>query len=116
MCPRKSTCRWRCKVHTTFKYIEKGLSVAANGAWAVFSRVNKFRPARSFTPGWSDRPLLKSWEKTKPVLGWPRQTDSLCPKCVAEARREILSGTGDLAVLLNEKVGEIKATILERDG
>jgi uncharacterized radical SAM superfamily Fe-S cluster-containing enzyme len=59
--------------------------------------------------------LLKSWQKTKPPLGWPRQTDSLCPVCVREARQEILDGKKDMSVLLNEKVGEIKATILERD-
>jgi len=102
-------------MHSHVKYFEKGLSVAANGAWAVFSRVNKFRPSASFTPRWSDKPLMKSWEKTKPTLGWPRQTDSLCPVCVREARQEILDGKMDLSVLLNEKVGEIKATILERD-
>jgi uncharacterized radical SAM superfamily Fe-S cluster-containing enzyme len=103
-------------MHKPIKYFEKGLSVAANGAWAVFSRVNKFRPNASFTPRWSEKPLLKSWEKTKPPLGWPRQTDSLCPICVREARREILDGKKDVSVLLNERVGEIKATILERDG
>jgi len=47
---------------------------------------NKYQPNPSFTPKWSDKPLLKSWEKTKPTLGWPRQTDSLCPDCVKEAR------------------------------
>ncbi len=33
-----------------------------------------------------------------------------------EARQEILDGKKDVSILLNEKVGEIKATILERDG
>jgi 7,8-dihydro-6-hydroxymethylpterin dimethyltransferase len=102
-------------MHPPIKYFEKGLSVTANGAWSVFNRLNRFRPNRSFIPRWSDKPLLKSWEKTKPPLGWPRQTDSLCPVCVREARQEILDGKKDLSVLLNEKVGEIKATILERD-
>src|SRR5213076_1919628 len=64
----------------------------------------------------SDKPLLKSYEKTKPPLGWPRETDSLCPTCTREARQAILDGKKDVSVLLNEKVGEIKATILERDG
>src|SRR5438270_9517943 len=98
------------------KYFEKGLTVAADGAWALFSRINQARPARSFTPRWSDKPLLKSWQKTKPPLGWPRQTDSLCPYCVREVRQEILDGKKDISVLLNEKVGEIKAQIIERDG
>jgi uncharacterized radical SAM superfamily Fe-S cluster-containing enzyme len=96
--------------------VEKGLSVAANGAWQVFSRLNAISPNPSFTPKWSDKPLLKSHQKTKPPLGWPRETDSLCPTCVREARQAILDGTRPLETLLNEKVGEIKATITEKDG
>src|SRR5262250_2190091 len=103
-------------MHAPIKYFEKGLSIAANGAWQVFTTANKIKQNPSFTPRWSDRPLLKSYQKTKPPLGWPRQTDSLCPNCVREARQEILDGKKDVSVLLNEKVGEIKATILERDG
>jgi uncharacterized radical SAM superfamily Fe-S cluster-containing enzyme len=103
-------------MHAPIKYFEKGLSLAANGAWVVFSNLNKIKQNPSFIPKWSDKPLLKSWEKTKPPLGWPRETDSLCPVCTREARQEILDGKKDVSVLLNEKVGEIKATILERDG
>ncbi len=103
-------------MHAPIKYFEKGLSIAANGAWVVFNGLNKIKQNPSFTPKWSDKPLLKSYEKTKPPLGWPRETDSLCPVCTREARQEILDGKKDVSVLLNEKVGEIKATILERDG
>jgi 7,8-dihydro-6-hydroxymethylpterin dimethyltransferase len=103
-------------MHAPIKYFEKGLSYAASGAWVVFSNLNKINPRPSFTPKWSDKPLLKSYEKTKPPLGWPRETDSLCPVCTREARQDILDGKKDVSVLLNEKVGEIKATILERDG
>ena len=103
-------------MHAPIKYFEKGLSIAANGAWVVFSNLNRIKQNPSFTPKWSDKPLLKSYEKTKPPLGWPRETDSLCPTCTREARQEILDGKKDVSVLLNEKVGEIKATILERDG
>src|SRR5919112_4587137 len=103
-------------MHAPMKYVEKGLSIAANGIWQVFSVANKINQNPSFTPRWSDKPLLKSWQKTKPPLGWPRETDSLCPTCVREARQEILDGKKDVSVLLNEKVGEIKATIIERDG
>ena len=70
---------------------------------------------RRSRPKWSDKPLLKSYQKTKPPLGWPRETDSLCPTCVREARQAILDGTKPLESLLNEKVGEIKATI-RREG
>src|SRR5919198_1150941 len=103
-------------MHAPMKYVEKGLSLAANGVWHVFAAANRVNPNPSFTPGWSEKPLLKSYQKTKPPLGWPRQTDSLCPTCVREARQEILDGKKDVSVLLNEKVGEIKATIREKDG
>ena len=103
-------------MHRPVKYAEKALSYVATGAWAVFERLNRISPNPSFTPNWSDEPLQKSWEKTKPTLGWPRTTDSLCPKCVPEARKKILSGEVDISVLKKEKVGEIKAQIIERDG
>src|SRR5487761_2749573 len=77
---------------------------------------NKYNPNPNFTPKWSDKPLLKSWEKCKPTLGWPRQTDSLCPGCVKDARDAIFAGTKDWRALMHEKVGEIKAQIIERDG
>ena len=103
-------------MHAPIKYAEKGLSIAANGIWSVFSQFNKINQGPSITPKWTDKPLLKSYQKTKPPLGWPRQTDSLCPTCVREARQAILDGTRPLETLLNEKVGEIKAVIDEKDG
>src|SRR5947199_7642709 len=98
------------------KYDEKSIVTAAKGAWVVFDRMNRVNPNPSPTPKWSDKPLLKSYEKSKPPLGWPRTTDSLCPKCVPEIRHQILDGHLPYEVLMNEKVGEIKATIIERDG
>ena len=98
------------------KYVEKAVSLAANGAWQVFDRLNSIKPNPSFTPKWSDKPLLKSYEKQKPPLGWPRTTDSLCPKCVPEIRQQIVDGKLPHEILLNEKAGEIKAQIIERDG
>ena len=103
-------------MHKPVKYAEKVLTYVARAAWAVFERVNRIHPNRSFTPKWADKPLLKSHEKSKPPLGWPRETDSLCPKCVPAIRREILDGRKDYRDLLHEKVGEIKAQIIERDG
>ncbi|MGH9565101.1 MAG: radical SAM protein, partial [Candidatus Angelobacter sp.] len=103
-------------MHKPVKYAEKVLTYAARGAWAVFEKANSINPRPAFTPKWSDKPMLKSWEKTKPPLGWPRSTDSLCPKCVPEIRQQIVDGKLPHEVLLNEKVGEIKATIIERDG
>ena len=98
------------------KYAEKAVVYAAKGAWFIYDRLNRISPNPSFTPKWSDKPLLKSYEKEKPPLGWPRTTDSLCPKCVPEIRKQILDGKLPYEVLLNEKVGEVKAQIIERDG
>jgi uncharacterized radical SAM superfamily Fe-S cluster-containing enzyme len=103
-------------MHKPIKYVEKAVTYAAKGAWTVFDTLNQFNQNPSFTPKWSDKPLLKSWQKTKPPLGWPRTTDSLCPGCVREARQAILDGEVDYTILVNEKVGEIKAQIIERDG
>jgi uncharacterized radical SAM superfamily Fe-S cluster-containing enzyme len=98
------------------KHVEKGLTLVAGAIHDAIQSVNKYKPNPSFTPKWSDKPLLKSWQKSKPTLGWPRTTDSLCPNCVIEARESILSGKQDVSVLINEKVGEIKAQIIERNG
>jgi uncharacterized radical SAM superfamily Fe-S cluster-containing enzyme len=103
-------------MHKPIKYVEKGLTYAAKGAWVAFDALNSIKPGNTFIPKWSDIPLQKSWQKVKPPLGWPRETDSLCPVCVREARQEILDGKRDYKILLNEKVGEIKAQIIERDG
>ena len=100
----------------TIKYVEKAATVAANAAWHVFDTLNQISQNPGFTPKWSDKPLLKSYEKMKPKLGWPRTTDSLCPKCIPEIRQQILDGKQDVSVLVNERPGEIKATIIERDG
>jgi uncharacterized radical SAM superfamily Fe-S cluster-containing enzyme len=103
-------------MHKPIKYFEKAATYAAAGAWTVFERLNRIHPNPGFVPKWSDKPLLKSYEKSKPPLGWPRTTDSLCPRCVPEIRQEIIDGKLPHEVLLNEKVGEIKAQIIERDG
>ena len=89
---------------------------AANVVWSGFQVVNRRIPSKSFQPKWAPAPLLKSTERTKPVLGFPRQTDSLCPKCVKEARAKILSGEMALEELKSGGPGEIKADIVERDG
>ncbi|MBO0860630.1 MAG: radical SAM protein [Chloracidobacterium sp.] len=102
-------------MHRPIKYVEKGLSVVAGGAFDAIQFFNKFNPNESIIPKWSDKPLLKSWQKTKPTLGWPRVTDSLCPKCVKEARKRIIEDGEDPWKVIQEKPGEIKATIIERE-
>src|SRR2546428_626520 len=103
-------------MHKPVKYVEKAVTIGPRGVGAVFDRMKRIKPNPPPKPKWSDKPLLKSYEKTKPPLGWPRSTDSLCPKCVPEIRQQILDGKLPYEVLLNEKVGEIKATIVEKDG
>ena len=103
-------------MHKPIKYAEKAMTYAAGAAWSVFDKLNQIRQNPGFVPKWSDKPLLKSWEKTKPPLGWPRETDSLCPRCVPEIRQQILDGKTPLEVLYTDKPGEIKAQIVERGG
>src|SRR5262249_15526378 len=64
---------------------------------------------------WAPAPLLKRRERSFPPLGWPRETDSLCPACVKDVRTEILAGERDIRALIDGKPGEIKARI-ELDG
>jgi 7,8-dihydro-6-hydroxymethylpterin dimethyltransferase len=103
-------------MHKPIKYIERGLSAVAATAFNTIQFFNQYKPNPSFTPKWSEKPLLKSWQKTKPTLGWPRTTDSLCPACVKEARKRIIEDGEDPWKVIQEKPGEIKATIIERDG
>ncbi|HXX71408.1 MAG TPA: radical SAM protein [Candidatus Acidoferrum sp.] len=99
-----------------WKSLDWALCKTAGVTFDTVQFFNKRNPNPSFTPKWSDKPLLKSWEKSKPTLGWPRTTDSLCPDCVKEAREAILNGKKDWMDLVQERVGEIKAQIIERDG
>jgi uncharacterized radical SAM superfamily Fe-S cluster-containing enzyme len=103
-------------MHKPVKYFEKAVAWGANAAWQVFDRLNQIKQNPSFTPKWSDKPLLKSYQKSKPPLGWPRETDSLCPRCIPEIRKKILNGEVDYRILMEQPVGEIKAQIIERDG
>ncbi|HYZ86817.1 MAG TPA: radical SAM protein, partial [Bryobacteraceae bacterium] len=103
-------------MYKPIKYAEKALTYVAGAAWMVYDKINAINQNESFTPNWSDKPLLKSYQKTKPPLGWPRTTDSLCPRCVPEIRQQIIDGKLPHEILLNEKVGEVKAQVIERDG
>ncbi|MGH9443712.1 MAG: radical SAM protein [Thermoanaerobaculia bacterium] len=89
---------------------------AAERMWTVGRAIDRRYPEGSFQPKWAPAPLIKSRERSKPVLGFPRETDSLCPGCVKEVREQILSGEADWSVLVNSKAGEIKARIVEKNG
>jgi hypothetical protein len=99
-----------------WKPIEWGLVAGAKVTWPAFQAINRRVKTKAFHPKWSPAPLPKSHERTKPQLGFPRTTDSLCPVCVRETRARILSGQQPIQTLLHDTNGEIKADILERDG
>ena len=96
--------------------VEHALAGAARIAWPLFQAVNRRIPSKTFQPAWAPGPLLKSTERSKPALGWPRTTDSLCPTCVKETRQRILSGAQSVEELVAGHHGEIPAHIVERDG
>jgi uncharacterized radical SAM superfamily Fe-S cluster-containing enzyme len=96
--------------------VELALTYGARIAWPAFQAVNRKFDSKPFQPKWAPAPLLKSAERTRPQLGWPRRTDSLCPACVRETRTRILSGDQSLESLVNDRVAEIPAHIVERDG
>ena len=98
------------------QWIGKGLSGLASITWDVFQKINQAIPSDSFQPAWAPQPLLKTHERTFPQLGFPRETDSLCPECIKEVRAKVLEGEYDLTVLTEGKPGEIKANIVNRDG
>ena len=68
--------------------LERAATAAANAAWPVVQYVNSKFDSKAIQPKWAPAPLLKSKERTFPVLGWPRTTDSLCPTCVKETDRK----------------------------
>ncbi len=94
---------------------ERAICTSARIAWPVFQFFNKFKQGKPFQPKWAPAPLMKSSERTFPQLGWPRKTDSLCPRCVQEVRNEIISGEKDYTHLIEANPGEISAEIVERD-
>jgi uncharacterized radical SAM superfamily Fe-S cluster-containing enzyme len=92
---------------------EKTLSMIANLLWQGTQIANKNIPYRVFKPKWATTPLPKSYERSSPPLGFPRETDSLCPKCVIETREKVLAGEMDLHKMVQEHPGEIKQRFKE---
>ncbi len=92
-------------------------SKLADVGWKAFQAVNKSLPeGKSIQPNWAAEPLLKSYERTAPPLGFPRETDSLCPKCVKQVREGVINKDIPLEILMNSHPGEIKAQIVEENG
>jgi tetraether lipid synthase len=93
-----------------------GLKILANVIWHAFQLVNRRIPYGVLQPRWAPAPLLKSRQRTFPQLGFPRETDSLCPQCVKEVRDGIVKGEADWKVLIDGRPGEVRARIVDRDG
>jgi uncharacterized radical SAM superfamily Fe-S cluster-containing enzyme len=94
----------------------KAASSAANWVWPWLVRYADKREGVPVQPAWAPAPLIRKQQRTFPTLGWPRQTDSLCPECTKEARAKVLSGAQDLDAFIASNPGEIRAHIIERDG
>ncbi len=95
---------------------ERVAAKTATALWPLVQRFNQRFEQASPHPKWAPAPLMKRREKTFPQLGWPRQTDSLCPRCVKEVRTDVLDGIKDVSILVEGKPGEIRALITEKDG
>ncbi len=93
-----------------------GVQRTADALWKVTRALDAFFPERRLQPKWAPAPLLKQRERSFPPLGFPRETDSLCPRCVTEVREQILSGKADWKLLVDGNPGEIRARIVEEDG
>ena len=95
----------------------KVVSALSDVAWKAFQSVNRLLPeGEAIRPKWAPGPLLKSYERSAPPLGFPRETDSLCPRCVKEVRTAVISGETTLETLMHQHPGELKAQILEENG
>src|SRR5580700_7442475 len=102
--------------HSVSRRAQRSLSRAARAMWPLVQKANIAFERPAPQPAWAPAPLLKRKERTFPQLGWPRETDSLCPRCVKEVRSQILSGERDLSFLVQGKPGEIRASIVEDGG
>ena len=93
------------------------LSGVADLTWKTFQAINRSLPEGKLpTPRWAPGKMLKSHERSAPTLGFPRVTDSLCPRCVPEVRDAIINGDVEISSLMEAHPGEIKAQILEEGG
>jgi uncharacterized radical SAM superfamily Fe-S cluster-containing enzyme len=96
--------------------MSQALRFAANAVWPLVRAYNTRFERPSPHPKWAPAPLLKRRERTSPPLGWPRETDSLCPRCVKEVRTAILDGSAEVRTLVEGRPGEVRARIEEKDG
>ena len=93
------------------------LTRAADLAWRAVQAINTRLPEGELpNPRWAPGRIAKSRERSAPPLGFPRETDSLCPRCVPELRREIVEGRANVDIVLKENPGQLKAQLVEENG
>ena len=66
-------------------------------------------------PAWAPGPLPKASERSRPELGFPRSTKSLCPECNREAASSVLHGDQPLS-FFRDNPGVIDAHLVEEAG
>ncbi len=88
------------------KSIPGFITSLSNFAWRAFQAINTRLPQGELPhPKWAPGKILKSYERSAPPLGIPRETDSLCPKCVPEVRNAIIRGELDVNGLVSQNPG-----------
>jgi 7,8-dihydro-6-hydroxymethylpterin dimethyltransferase len=93
------------------------LAKISDYAWRAFQAINTRLPEGKLPcPKWAPGRMIKMRERSAPPLGFPRETDSLCPRCVPEIRKKIIDGEVDPDILLKGHPGEIKARLVEEGG
>lgn len=93
------------------------VSSASDLLWRAFQTVNtRISEGELPHPRWAPGRIPKSRQRTAPALGFPRFTDSLCPRCIPEARAKVVSGALDVSALTESHLGEIRAEIVEENG
>lgn len=92
------------------------LSAAANAGWHLSRAASRVLPERSAPrPTWAPAPLSKSQNRSTPSFGVPRRTQSLCPRCNADAVSAVLSGVANVTEFRTDP-GVIDADILKESG
>ena len=97
--------------------MEWSLQQLGEKAWRAFQAVNLRMPeGEAVVPRWAPGAIPKSYERTRPPLGYPRETDSLCPRCVVETRKAILSGERALSELVDRDAQDEGRVDAAREG
>ncbi|GAF89387.1 unnamed protein product, partial [marine sediment metagenome] len=99
------------------RLLEELAMAGSNVGWNLLKHVGGKKANGSATaPDWAPGPLVRSSELELPDLGFPRETDSLCPTCVVEEREKFVQAPCELSEFVHNSNGRIKATLLEENG